>query len=46
MNVCGKKHEEIVYLGRGCPLCMAVDEIECLQIEVNDLKEELSRPKP
>ena len=34
MNICSKKHDEIVYEGRGCPLCAAKGEIEFLEEEL------------
>jgi len=31
MTVCCVEHEEIVYLGRICPLCRALDRLEVLE---------------
>lgn len=40
MNICdSRKHDEIVYEGRSCPLCVAVDRIEELENELADLQE-------
>jgi hypothetical protein len=38
MNTCGNCHDEIVYEGRGCPLCVALDEIERLMDCIVDLE--------
>lgn len=39
MNVCGfYGHEEIVYTGRKCPLCEALEIIAALTSQVEDLE--------
>ena len=39
MNICDvRSHEEIVYTGRGCPLCAAIDMIDSLNEEINELE--------
>ena len=49
MYICDDGHEEIVYLGRDCPLCSALskilaleEEIEGLDGEINGLNDELA----
>lgn len=36
MNICFEGHEEIVYEGRNCPLCCALEEINDLESQVAD----------
>ncbi len=48
MNICtgrrGKNsHEEIVYEGRDCPACESQDEIERLEKEIEDLRDEINK---
>ena len=35
MEICEKRHEEIVYLGEDCPICKLLMEIEGLEDELN-----------
>jgi len=39
MNICGSySHEEIVYVGKNCPLCQANAEIAQLEDQITDLE--------
>lgn len=41
MNLCNDQHDEIVYEGRNCPLCAALDYNKELDETVADLKNKL-----
>lgn len=41
MKVCDDSHDEIVYNGRLCPLCEALNRIDRLEEEVEDLNKEI-----
>ena len=43
MTICNKKHEEIVFDNRSCPLCDIRDEIDNLEAEINKLQEEINK---
>jgi hypothetical protein len=36
MNVCDNGHDEIVYVGKRCPLCQTIEDYE---LEIKDLKQ-------
>lgn len=40
MNICSDLHEEIVYIGRNCPLCQAGGEITDLQQRIEELEKD------
>lgn len=37
MTICENDHEEIVFKGRGCPLCMAMEDIKDKEVEIEKL---------
>ena len=41
MELCHYQHEEIVYLGRDCPLCKALGKIDDLKDELHTAKDEI-----
>ena len=43
MERCEKRHEEIIFDSRSCPLCEAQEIEKGMAQEIKDLKEEISR---
>lgn len=39
MDICNFNHEEIVHIGRNCPLCDAQDSIKDLENDIVSLEE-------
>lgn len=45
MNLCNDGHEEICYEGRNCPVCESKKEIDRLERETEDLRDEIKEMK-
>ena len=47
MDICSRYHDEIVHDNgyNNCPLCEKIKEIERLESEINDLKDEIKELK-
>ena len=45
MKLCDDSHEEIVYVGKYCPLCETLSNLAELQIEFDKIHEELESLK-
>lgn len=43
MNICSDNHEEIVYIGRYCPLCDVASELDDAKDQIKKLKEKLEK---
>ncbi len=41
MKICEDGHSEIVFDDNKCPICRAISQIDELEIEVKELKEEI-----
>lgn len=41
MYVCNEGHEEIVHLGRSCPCCALIRDIDVLKDDIAELEEKL-----
>lgn len=41
MNTCGDGHDEICFIGRTCPLCVAKAELKGYEDEIAEMRENL-----
>lgn len=45
MDICANNHDEICYLGRKCPLCSALAEIDDLEQRIREEQEKFEEEK-